>query len=74
MSDYTLEIALIGGFATVIVAIVKFLKPNGHGKFVQKETCVAMHQGLQAQVGDIKDGMKSMDGKVDKILLHMKVD
>jgi hypothetical protein len=71
---YELEIALVGGFGTVIAAIVRFLKPMNGNRYVRKDVCNVMHESLHQQMGDIKENVGSIDEKLSRIMLKMRVD
>ena len=61
--DTTLVVALAGGFATVITAIIKFVPRKGNNDVVRKDICKSKHEALEQRIDDVRESVREL--KVD---------
>lgn len=65
--DSTLAVAIAGGCATIITAIIKFVPKRMNGQYMRSDLCHERHKSLQKDIIELKDGQKELGKDVSEI-------
>ena len=66
---YPLAITVVGVCIPLMVFLFGVIKvKNGNGKFVRDDICAIRHQGLEKDIGEIKDNVNTLTKDVKSLL------
>lgn len=71
----SLAAVIIAGLGTVAAAIVtRGKKDNPGNSYVREATCNALHKGISQSLEALWSEYKVLDGKMDRVMMHFKID